>query len=459
MAKLRNIVLDLDETLIYSSSKKDEDFDRVSNDPNTKKHYIQKGEYVTVERPGLQEFLDYVFSNYNVSIWTAATCDYALDIIEKIIIGKKENRRLDWIFTKYHCDLTEHYYGIGKKLDMYWTEFNIPEYRKDNTIIIDDRDDVIAANNGIMAEEFRGKSSDNFLSRLKTKIENYKLTENKQTPKPLMSKTSKQTSGMIDVITITFGDMAENHVGMEKIGKMVDEGQGFNYEDLELIKSNMESIGSRCELVEIKLPDPSLKQDKKAYILIIRDGVNHILGYSGEELKSEDMYNEQARLDVDKKVKMYGRIVNKNARWNLCFDDKSSEPDYEQGKGRVIAYKDVPVTQTFRTNMSEIFGEKAEDLKGEGNYYYDISKCGIGYHGDSERRKVVGVRLGKTMPIFYQWYYMGNPVGDKVRFDLNGGDVYVMSEKAVGTDWKKRNIPTLRHSAGCEEFTTVKTKK
>jgi hypothetical protein len=41
------------------------------------------------------------------------------------------------------------------------------------------------------------------------------------------------------VITLTFGDMAENHVGMEQIGKMVDEGQGFNVKDLEMIRDKM----------------------------------------------------------------------------------------------------------------------------------------------------------------------------------------------------------------------------
>ena len=50
------------------------------------------------------------------------------------------------------------------------------------------------------------------------------------------------------------------------------------------------------------------------------------------------------------------------------------------------------------------FGPKATHLKGEANYYYDIAKCGIGYHGDSERRKVVAVRLGAALPLYFQWY-------------------------------------------------------
>lgn len=106
--------------------------------------------------------------------------------------------------------------------------------------------------------------------------------------------------------------------------------------------------------------------------------------------------------------------------------------------------------------MPEILGEIANDLVVEGNYYYDIKKCGIGYHGDSERSKVVGVRLGATIPICYQWYIRHKPVGENMRFDLNHGDLYIMSEKAVGNDWKRSTFHTLRHAAGSKNFISIK---
>ena len=31
-----------------------------------------------------------------------------------------------------------------------------------------------------------------------------------------------------------------------------------------------------------------------------------------------------------------------------------------------------------------------------------------------------------------------------------------MSEIAVGTNWKKKIIPTLRHATGCKKFLTIK---
>ena len=69
------------------------------------------------------------------------------------------------------------------------------------------------------------------------------------------------------------------------------------------------------------------------------------------------MFEEQAILNVDKKAFMYGKVVNKNARWNLCFDEKSREPDYENGKGRIISFDDVPITNNLRNVFDKYFGE------------------------------------------------------------------------------------------------------
>jgi hypothetical protein len=36
--------------------------------------------------------------------------------------------------------------------------------------------------------------------------------------------------------------------------------------------------------------------------------------------------------------------------------------------------------------------------------------------------------------------------------------MYVMSYKAVGFDWKKKSIMTLRHAAGSDKFLVIKEK-
>lgn len=256
---------------------------------------------------------------------------------------------------------------------------------------------------------------------------------------------------MKSTTTLTFGDCGENHKGMQVIGKL--SANGFSYTDLVNAKILFEAKGCKCELICLN-DDLDSEHDKlaaKAYVLIIRSGVNAILGNSdGADL----LLSEQNKLDKDKKAFMYGRVVNKVARYNLCFDTTAQEPNYKEGKGRIISFQSVPILSELKSNMSN-FINNSDNLIVEANYYYDITKCGIGFHGDTERRKVLGVRLGATIPLHYQWFYLGVPIGKRIKLSLNHGDFYMMSEKAVGFDWKKKNIPTLRHAAGCEKYLKI----
>ena len=102
MVKKFNIVLDLDQTLISSEDLKD--FVPDQKKMSHFKHAKMDNSYITFERPHLQEFLDFLFKNYNVSIWTAATKNYALFIINKFI--RKRGRNIDFIFFSYHCEGT-----------------------------------------------------------------------------------------------------------------------------------------------------------------------------------------------------------------------------------------------------------------------------------------------------------------------------------------------------------------
>lgn len=256
--------------------------------------------------------------------------------------------------------------------------------------------------------------------------------------------------------TITYGDQAENHVGMQKIGSLASDG--LTYEDLLNAKQYLEKLGSSVDIICLNdLLPPNIDQTdvERAYILIARKGVDALLNPSN----ADDLFKEQDALDHDKKAYMYGRVVNKKARHNLCFDEKSQDPDYKEGKGRVVPWNSVPLTSEIREMLPQVFGPKTLKLTAEGNYYYDISKCGIGFHGDSERKIVVAIRLGATLPIVYRWFKKSEPVGNEFVLQINHGDLYAMSEKATGNDWKLRSKLTLRHAAGCSKYTTFKKKK
>lgn len=226
---------------------------------------------------------------------------------------------------------------------------------------------------------------------------------------------------MQSLITITFCDRAENHAGMQIIGSPAE--TQFTYDKLVSLSKEMED----AELVDLS------SGDHKACVLVVRNYVeNH-----------ESLFDTLSSLEWDKKAFMRGRVVNKIARYNLCFADFAQEADYENKRGTVVDFSTLPEMQKLRKSLEEIAGVT---LVAEGNLYYTTKKCYIGYHGDAERDVVVGIRLGCTQNLNYQWYQNSKKVGCEYTITLHSGDMYIMSDKAVGKDWKRRIIPTLRHA-------------
>ena len=243
--------------------------------------------------------------------------------------------------------------------------------------------------------------------------------------------------------TVTFGENVENGVGMQQIGEMGE--SGFSVKELKDAKREFESEGCVCALVDLNAAAPDGLETEPACVLIIRGGAKLFTD-------PDNLYKEIEGKEWDEKKKMRGRVVNTHARHVLCFTDEEQSPDYENGKGRVYSFESLPCLAEIRKYMPSYLGVKAYLLYAEGNYYYDVKKCGIGRHGDAERKMVIAVRLGASMILEYYWYHEGVHVGKCVSATLNHGDMYVMSEKATGFDWLTRKKPTLRHTAGCEAF-------
>lgn len=234
---------------------------------------------------------------------------------------------------------------------------------------------------------------------------------------------------MNTTISLTFGDAGENHTGMEMHGALGKIGSGFTCDELKEIGGEYYDLG------------------EDASIVILRDFL------SPEEHKT--LFHIMNNLEWDKKYydTRRKRVLNKLARSNIMIlDGVEQEPNYEEGKGRVVDGNTLELFPKIKKRLQDIFGPKAKGLICEGNKYENNKKHGIGFHGDTERRKVIALRLGASMPIHWQWYLNSKPIGERFEFNVNGGDVYVMSEKAVGNDWKKKKFPTLRHAAGAVKY-------
>lgn len=156
-----NILLDLDQTLIASEYLDKFDEKKHANALRNFKHKFMGKEFVIFARPHLEEFLDFLFANFNVSVWTAASRDYGLFIVENFILTKP-NRQIDFFFYSYHTNMAIKSAKKLKDLSMLWNTFKLTNYNSSNTFIVDDNENVYEAqpSNTIRIKEFNYEDPD-----------------------------------------------------------------------------------------------------------------------------------------------------------------------------------------------------------------------------------------------------------------------------------------------------------
>ena len=160
-------------------------------------------------------------------------------------------------------------------------------------------------------------------------------------------------------MTLTFGDVAESHVGMQKLGKMAE--HGFTLADITRASKYFSARGCETAIIHLNeyLPetgqDPDetafLKQAKadpeyQAYVLIARGGlrvISDIDALTTEMLVYDwdtKLYNERRDL-----------VQNKNARHNLNYDDERQVADFTHGKGTTVAWETVPILNNIKEKL------------------------------------------------------------------------------------------------------------
>tara|TARA_Y100000814_G_scaffold231030_1_gene174922 strand:+ start:91 stop:918 length:828 start_codon:yes stop_codon:yes gene_type:complete len=251
---------------------------------------------------------------------------------------------------------------------------------------------------------------------------------------------------------ITFGEVAILHVGGKEIGNGIRD-EGFTTKELKVIKEN---LGEQAEYISLSdnLPE-ELRNDNEAGVLVIRCVKNTDIEIPVSVDFADRLYKEQLNVKYDDKYfdKRRQKTLNKRARKNIVFGKNKivHSEDYKQPS--VESFSNLDNLSLVKDGFSKILGDKALELNGEGNWY-DHDKSGIGFHGDAERKIVICLSLGKSSVLRYQWRMPGSSehILKPIDININHGDIYVMSEKATGFDWKSRSKVRVVHAAGHKSY-------
>ena len=136
----QNIFLDLDQTLLSAENLGDFDVQNDDGKIYLFKRHVMNNKYIIFERPGLQEFLDYVFENFDVSIWTAASREYANFVI-KNLFEIKSNRKIKYLLTSDECAISVEFGNSMKDLSLLQPLFGL-DATLENSILIDDLEET-----------------------------------------------------------------------------------------------------------------------------------------------------------------------------------------------------------------------------------------------------------------------------------------------------------------------------
>jgi hypothetical protein len=139
---------------------------------------------VIMARPGLDDFLDWLFKNCKVSVFTHADKEYAMYIVNTFILQGKKNRKIDMIYYRYHVEMALNLFGGYKDLRLLWNEFKVFDVYPSNTVIIDDNPMVKQSNpyNTIQIYPFEASEksvNDNHLSKVKRLLQYLTINYNK----------------------------------------------------------------------------------------------------------------------------------------------------------------------------------------------------------------------------------------------------------------------------------------
>ena len=269
-----------------------------------------------------------------------------------------------------------------------------------------------------------------------------------------MSKTSESNT-LKPTWSLTVGNGGENHTGMEFLGNLRKKGQGWDVDRLLYAKDILESIFDKnVELFNLNeeclqgVNIPKGSKPKDAYLMVVRNFLS--------ENVHKNMIKELGSYEWDRKYwdTRRQKVLNKLARANVCYGKEGRAANYAEGKGTIIGFDQSPLVGNLLKVVEILMQDNG--LIVEGNQYDNVSKNGIGPHGDTERVCVSCLRVGESMPMKFGMFWNCKVRGKPFETVINGGDLYFMSEEAVGAEWKSRSKWIWRHCAGAPKYLKMK---
>ena len=215
--------------------------------------------------------------------------------------------------------------------------------------------------------------------------------------------------------------------------------EGFSTDHLRACCALLQTQGLRARIVELNPLCPVPARD--ACVLVVRDPNPQRTAACLEAVKG---------IQYDNFTFAYGKILTAHSRHLVFAGATPRVGDRDKGLHTILPWAGLPPLESARqwitAQLATTEIQAACILK-----YPSIETGGLSWHGDGERKQTIVYRvdpISSKRPLWFRWYHKSLPIGEPVAVHLEAGDFCIASEVAVGTDFKKRSLPTVRHATG-----------
>lgn len=156
------LILDLDETLIFS--------DRTPNNP-----FMKSGPFHVHKRPHLDHFINTVKDWFSLAVWSAGSEDYVQPILNQIFSGIE----LEFVYTEERCTFRRIENSKGDLIEAAIKNLKKVDWPIDNILVIEDcPENILTYGNVIRIKAFCGDPKDDELLNLLPFLESIKNERN-----------------------------------------------------------------------------------------------------------------------------------------------------------------------------------------------------------------------------------------------------------------------------------------
>lgn len=249
-------------------------------------------------------------------------------------------------------------------------------------------------------------------------------------------------------IHLLFSDVASHGEKMEKIGLICD--SGFTNENIITYYNNLNSENVCIYNVKSVLPQ-TLYQIPDCYVLVMKGYFSEISDSLLTTLSTPESSSDSFITGVNwdtKRVTISG-LSDNVLGYKLVFADLGHNWKYNfsqsENRGTIYNSSLIPSLNLMQSILQNEVGYLPVV---EATYYYNNQLCYTPLHKTNNRKKIVGLGLGSTIPLQFVWYHSKQRCSDSFSIPIEHGDLYIISEAAAGISKEKQTGLYLKYGIG-----------